>query len=236
MEGIGRAAFGAGRMVLVAVRESLYPRRCAGCGRRGVWVCAACDAAVPRFAPPWCGRCGAPTGTVACRCPELPSSLDAVRSAGPYAGWLRSAILAFKYEGETDRAAHLGGLLLPAVADLWPADALVPVPLHPRRLRERGYNQATLLARTVGADHVPSIREALVRTRATDQQARLGAEERWENVRDAFAIGEGVDVRGLRILLVDDVLTTGATLGACAEALATAGAAKVVAVTLARES
>ena len=236
MERFGRAVRGAGRTTLVAAREALYPRRCAGCGRRGAWVCAACETTTPTFAPPWCGGCGAPFGRAACRCHDLPPSLAAVRSAAAYDGWLRRAIIAFKYEGEPDRADHLGGLLRPVVADLHPVDVLVPVPLHPRRLRERGYNQATLLARTVGAGLSLPVREALDRTRATDQQARLGAADRWANVRGAFAAGGEVDVTGLRVALVDDVLTTGATLGACADVLAAAGAARVVAVTLARES
>lgn len=223
------------QMMTGAARDVLYPRRCAGCGRRGMWVCGACAPTSPPFAPPWCARCGAPTDRATCRCNELVATLDRVRSAGSYDGWLRSAVIAFKYEGETDRAEHLGDLMLATIADLLPADALVPVPLHPRRLRERGYNQAVLLAGHAGKALGVPVRALLERTRATDQQARLGANDRWTNVRGAFAVRENVDVQSMRIVLIDDVLTTGATLSACAEAFVAAGAVSVSAATLARE-
>jgi ComF family protein len=227
---------GAGKRLAAALVDALYPRRCAGCGRRGDWVCAACEPSLPRFAPPWCPRCGAPPGLAHCRCDELPAVLGVVRSAAPYDGWLRRAIIAFKYDGESGRAEHLGALLEPAAAAVLPADALVPVPLHPRRSRERGFNQSTLLARRAGAALGVPVVEALLRTRLTHQQARLGAVERWANVAGAFAVAPGRDVRGMRLVLIDDVLTTGATLGACAEALIAGGAGAVAAVTLAREA
>ena len=215
--------------------ETVFPRRCAGCRRRGTWLCDACDAALPRFRPPWCARCGAPRGLVPCRCEHLPASLSAVRSAGPYDGWLREAIQSFKYHGETARAGHLSELLVPLVVDLEPFDYLCPVPLHPRRERRRGYNHARLLAEGVARTHGLRVQEVAIRVRETDQQARLGASARQANVQGAFAVAPGASVRGASIVLVDDVLTTGATLGSCAAALLTAGAARVAAVTLARE-
>lgn len=217
--------------------ETVYPRRCAGCGRRGRWVCDRCAARLTVFQPPWCPRCGAPEGqpNTRCRCGQLPESLDRVRSTTLYAGWLRQAIIAFKYEGERARADHLGACLVDAVAALLPADALVPVPLHQRRLRERGYNQAALLAHRVSAVVGVPVTEALIRTRPTPQQVGLDAARRQANVRGAFAAAPGAEVDGLRFILIDDVLTTGATLGACAEVLRVAGAASVAAATLARE-
>ena len=215
--------------------ETVYPRRCAGCGRRGAWLCAACDAALPRLSPPWCPRCGASPGVAACRCAHLPDGVSSFRSVAPYAGWLREAIIAFKYDLEWDRAGHLAALLVPAIVDLPTIDALVPVPLHARRLRWRGFNQSALLADGLGRRAGIPVRHWLERTRETDQQARLGADERWANVSGAFAVGAGANPSGLHLLIVDDVLTTGATLSACAAALLTSGAAAVSAVTLARE-
>lgn len=165
--------------------------------------------------------------------------MDAARAAGPYAGWLRAAIQAFKFEDESDRAGHLAGLLAAAVADAGPFDLAVPVPLHPSRLRERGYNQSALLAagvaRAVGADAA----DALVRIRATSQQAKLDAAARRANVAGAFAVAPGLApdaLVGRTVLLIDDVATTGSTAGACAAVLVAAGAARVVLGTLARDA
>jgi ComF family protein len=218
-----------------AAIETVYPRRCAGCGRRGRWVCDECDAALRRFAPPWCARCGAPPTLIACRCADLPAALTVVRSAASDDGWLKVAIRSFKYGGESARAEHLGALLVPLLGDLPPFDALVPVPLHPRRERRRGYNQARLLAQAAGGQSIP-VENVLLRIRPTDQQVGLDAETRRTNVRGAFAVRAGASVRGRRFVLVDDVLTTGSTLGNCADTLVAGGAAWVGAVTLARES
>ncbi|MEA2597985.1 MAG: hypothetical protein QOF01_4454 [Thermomicrobiales bacterium] len=219
-----------------AIVETLYPRRCAGCGRRGEWVCRDCDAALGRFARPWCERCGAPPAQAACRCEDLPAGLAVVRSAATDDGWLRAAIRSFKYAGESARAVHLAGMLLPVLGDLPPFDALVPVPLHTKRERRRGYNQARLLANVAGRAATIPVGEMLVRSRPTDQQVGLDAEARRANVRGAFAIREGETVAGGRFVLVDDVLTTGSTLGNCADTLVAGGATWVGAVTLARES
>jgi ComF family protein len=111
----------------------------------------------------------------------------------------------------------------------------VPVPLHARRERRRGYNQARLLARVAGRSAGIPIEEVLIRTRSTDQQVGLDADARRRNVRGAFAVRDGADISGRRFVLVDDVLTTGSTLGNCAETLVSGGAVWVGAVTLARE-
>jgi ComF family protein len=215
--------------------DLIYPKRCAGCARRGTWLCDDCDEDLPRFSSPWCDRCGVPGTYSRCKCSSTPDNLEQLRSVGPFDGWLRGAIVQFKYHGEWARAAHLGGSLTTAVARLHHVDALIPVPLHPARLRQRGFNQSLLLAQHAGEQLGVDIKEALVRTRRTNAQVGLGAEARMTNVAGAFAVHPSIPVAGLSIALIDDVVTTGSTLSACAEALISAGAASVKAASLARE-
>jgi ComF family protein len=158
-----------------------------------------------------------------------------VRSFGPFDGWLREAILQFKYDAEWARAEHLGPLLASSVADLPDVDVLVPVPLHAGRLRQRGFNQSLLLAKQISAAMNLPVEEQIVRTRRTQAQARLRGADRAANVADAFAVPFADRVNGRAVVLIDDVVTTGSTLAACAAAARTAGAVSVSAVTLARE-
>lgn len=221
-----------------AVREVVYPRRCAGCGARGAWVCDSCLRDLELFAPPWCAGCGMPRRLGICRCADLPPGVAAARAVGPFAGWLRKAIIALKYEDEPDRAGHLGHLLAGAVADLAPAALLAPVPLHQSRSKQRGYNQSALLAAAASARLGWPTGEPLERTRATGQQARLDAAGRRTNVAGAFGLAPGWDaarLTGQTVVLVDDVMTTGSTIGACAAVLSAAGAAQVFVATVARD-
>lgn len=216
--------------------ETVYPRRCAGCGRRGAWVCDDCRRNLPLFGPPWCDGCGVPPALGRCRCGSLPPGVDGARSVGPFGGWLRDAILDFKYRDERARAEHLGDELATVVARLPAVDALVPVPLHPGRERRRGYNQAALLAKRVAAVTGTPTVEALTRVRAAPRQVGSGASQRHANVEGAFALHPSAPaVAGRTLVVVDDVLTTGATVGACAEVLRAAGAAEIWVATLARE-
>jgi ComF family protein len=158
-----------------------------------------------------------------------------VRSVGPFDGWLRGAVVQFKYHGEWARAAHLSEPLAAAVAHLEPADVLIPVPLHAAKLRQRGFNQSLLLAQDVRGLLGIEVTEALIRTRRTDAQVNLGSRQRSRNVAGAFAVQPRFPVAGLSIVLIDDVITTGSTLSACADALINAGATSVKAASLARE-
>jgi competence protein ComFC len=214
--------------------DLVYPKRCAGCGARGSWLCARCDAEPLRFAPPWCPRCGVPAPQFSCACDTMPENLDRVRSVGPYSGWLRRAIIDFKYHGEWARAKPLGEWLAGVAADL-PGDTLVPVPLHPSRLRQRGFNQSLLLAERAAVPMSAPVLDALARLRRTQAQAQLPAAQRAANVRGAFALKPGTHIEGKSVILVDDVMTTGATLTSCASALLEGGASAVMVATLARE-
>jgi ComF family protein len=215
--------------------DLVYPKRCAGCNRRGTWLCHNCDTALTLFRAPWCDRCGVPGTYMRCKCLSTPKNLHQVRSVGPFDGWLRGAVVQFKYHGEWARTAHLGALLAESVALLQPVDVLIPVPLHSARIRERGFNQSLLLAQYAGKVLGVEVKEALFRTRRTEAQVGLGAEQRKANVAGAFAVQPNIAVAGLSVALVDDVITTGSTLSACAEALIAAGAASIKAVSLARE-
>ena len=157
-------------------------------------------------------------------------------AAGDYAGPLRQIIHAFKYDNRRSLARPLADLMRASGHDVLDgADCIVPVPLHPWRRMRRGFNQAADLALALG----PPVRPILWRVRATTPQAHLSAAERQRNVRRAFRVsplvqaGRRSDIRGQVVVLVDDVRTTGATLHACAEALAVAGATEVRALTVA---
>jgi ComF family protein len=171
-------------------------------------------------------------------CRRRPPGFDYARAAARYDGVVREALHAFKFRGRWALAAPLGDLLVEAVAGRLPEgvpDLLLPVPLHPRRERERGFNQASLLARRVGRSLGCPVREAvLTRVVVTRFQTELDAAARRANVRNAFEVRRPDVVAGRHVVLVDDVLTTGATLSECAGRLRAAGASRVGALTVAR--
>lgn len=195
--------------------DLLFPRHCVNCERVGSFLCARCL----RTITPAPQR-------------EL-SGLDGVRAAVNYSGAARSAIHAFKYDGHKDLATLLGEWLVCALDPTWQIDVVTAVPLHPTRECERGYNQAALLAACVATRRGwLFVGEAVSRVRETQSQVSLNAAQRQINVADAFAAQSG-HVSGKSVLLVDDVLTTGATLIACASALYEAGAVRVFGATAA---
>jgi competence protein ComFC len=226
------------RKVGRALLDLVYPPFCVGCGQVGSVYCLACrDAAVP-IRPPLCIRCGRPQETwcICQRCIVDPLPVDGVRSVAIFEGALRGAIHQFKYGYVRDLAEPLSEMLISYLQETpISADWIVPVPLHPRRLKQRGYNQAALLAHRLGsALGIPVHIDCLRRNRYTVAQTRLSAQERSRNVQGAFSCG-GSGLRDKVVLLVDDVFTTGATLGACSHALRVEGGAKSVwALTVAR--
>jgi ComF family protein len=200
-------------------------------------VCSACWAAVRPIPAPFCPVCGDPVRSWRApldRCADCRVQRPHVssgRTAGPYEGALRSILQAFKYDRRRSLAAPLRQLMRErGAAVLAGADCVVPVPLHWRRRWRRGFNQALELSRDLG----PPVVRALRRHRNTRTQTDLPAAARHRNVRDAFAVRGAVSIAGLRVVLVDDVSTTGATLEACARSLIAAGAAEVRTLTAAR--
>ena len=165
------------------------------------------------------------------------TQFDRARSFGRYDGALRDLIHLFKYVGVRTLAPRFGDWLARVLAenpDFASSDRILPVPLHPERERDRGYNQAALLARALARRTGISLDErSFARVKATAPQAGLTAHQRRENVRAAFVV-RGDSFSKLRVILVDDVLTTGATVNACAHALRRAGAAEIRVLTLAR--
>jgi ComF family protein len=216
----------------------LFPPRCAVCQSSPGWLCETCLQEIEFIRPPFCPLCGQPTRTsrLCPSCERTPPRVDGIRAVGYLEGTLQTAIHRFKYSNVRPLAAPLGKLAGEYLTGSGiPADVVHPVPLHSRRLRERGYNQAALLAKEIGASvGLPMIGGVLLRTKSTVPQVGLNAAQRRENVQDAFQCADR-SLTGRRVLLVDDVCTTGATLDACSDALREGGAKLVWGLVLARE-
>lgn len=229
--------------MLHSLLDIILPRVCLLCGHGALTdgLCAACAAALleKRICTPMCVVCGMPFPESsgpdrACgECLKKTPLFKAARSALACEGAVLDAVHRFKYAGEVNLARPLGNFASLASPGFVP-HVIVPVPLHPRRLKERGFNQSLLLAREVSRSiSAPVDYSGLRRTRHTEQQASLTAVQRRENVAGAFSVKEPGAFKDRLVLLVDDVYTTGATIRECASALRKDGA-EVVALTLAR--
>ena len=225
----------------------LYPATCTICRkqvRTGEYLCDSCEAKILRIRPPFCETCSEPfQGSIdtvfsCANCAHRKIYFAAAVAAYRGRGIVRDVIHQFKYNRQI-HLRHLVARWLRAALDddrlrSRQFDIMVPVPLHPARQRERGFNQASLLAELLSAQiSIPS-RAILKRVRYTTTQTALARSERMENLHNAFRLRKNADVRGLRVLLIDDVLTTGSTLSECARVLKRAGATSVHAATAAR--
>lgn len=247
---LGRAAAGAANRLL----DALLPPRCLGCGEavdRQGGLCAGCWTRLTFIAPPFCACCGLPfeyeaqEGALCGACVAAPPPFARARAVLVYDDGSRPLVLGFKH-GDRIHAARAYGVWLARAGRelLEDADRLVPVPLHRGRLFRRRYNQAALLAQALSRHSgVPTVPDLLERRRATPTQGGLDRQGRERNVKGAFRLRPGLSGQGLagqklidgqRLVLVDDVLTTGATLAECTRVLLRAGAARVDVLTLAR--
>ncbi len=237
---------GIGRVARAAL-DMLLPPRCLACGEAVAETGALCGGCWPKLtflAPPMCACCGYPfeydsgAGALCGDCLRETPPYDRARSVLRYDEHSRELVIAFKHRDRLDAAPAYGKWLARAGAELLPhADLIVPVPLHRLRLIARRYNQSVELVHALGRETgVPTAPDMLVRTRATPSQGRLSPSERERNVRGAFAVrrDRGDRLIGRRVVLVDDVLTTGATAKACTRTLIRGGARSVDVLTLAR--
>ena len=233
--------------LLEAAVSLLYPPVCTICRRSiraGEYLCDQCESKAVRIVAPFCQKCSEPfEGSIAdaftcANCAHRTIYFDAAVAAYRGRGIVRQIIHEFKYNRQI-HLRHLVSRWLHAAMDDERLrgrrfDVIVPVPLHPTRQRERGFNQASLLAELLSAQSSIPAKPVLERTRYTTTQTALDRAERMENLHNAFRLRKNADVRGLRVLLIDDVLTTGSTLSECARVLKRAGAISVHAATAAR--
>lgn len=208
----------------------LLPQSCVLCGNGSGRhpLCAACNADLPKSTPPCCPVCALPTpqSEICGACLQHPPAFDATVAAFSYAFPADALLRAFKYREQLQIAILVADNLVPMLATRPHPDLVIPMPLHPQRLRERGFNQAVEIARHVGyALNIPLAPNAALRIRHTDPQARLPLDKRKKNIRGAFAATQ--DLSGKKVAIVDDVMTSGASLDELAKTLKAAGAVSV---------
>lgn len=221
--------------------DILFPPCCAGCGKWGERYCQACFINTRTIGPNICQSCGEPlkqkNGSICERCKSSEIYFTAVRSWALFEDPLKRAIHNLKYQ----RNIGLGEVLAVPLAKFlinfdWRLDLITAVPLDQERYKERGFNQSVFLARPLGwISNIPFCERAVMRVRNTKSQVGLSREERGENMDGAFR-GNTDIVKGKSVLVIDDVITTGATLNACSKALIESGADHVFGLTLARSA
>lgn len=210
--------------------DLIFPKRCVGCGKLGFYLCRDCFSKIDFIEKPVCSVCGrqAIGGVTHPGC-KSKYGLDGLVVACRYKDVVKIAIVKVKYKWVYDIEKVFVDLL---VERLWKFDLpedliLVPVPLHSKRKRWRGFNQSEILAKSLAERFGVHFSDSLVRTRETATQVGLKRDERRKNVKDAFSLKNSADVRGKNILLVDDVFTSGATMNDCCRVLKRAGAKSV---------
>lgn len=240
------------RSAVDALVSLLFPAPCRLCGdvlttAGFIPICEECLASLTPLTGSCCDLCGRPFASefatdaaspLCFACRRGVYAFDRARSYGSYTDEMARAISLLKYEQVLSLGKWFAARLrekVEAAPEIFKSDVVVPVPLHPARRRERGYNQAELIARPLARQlRLPLRAYLLVRTKPRPPRLLLSRRERWESVRGAYAMRKGAKVDNLRVLLIDDVCTTGATLDSCARALKRAGAKSVTGLTVAR--
>lgn len=229
-----------------AIQDLLFPPTCLGCTRRldssrPPLFCADCQKQLRFIVSPRCPCCGIPFAVGADHhcgdCLQQQYAFDCARSLLLYQPPVADLILGLKFAGQLNGLTTLAQLAANAAClhELTEPELIVPVPLHPSRLRTRGFNQASLIARTCLPQWAGCIRvDALTRGRLTTPQSQLSGRQRRSNLQGVFTLSKGIEVQGKCILVVDDVFTTGSTVNECAKVLRRAGAARIEVFTLAR--
>jgi ComF family protein len=231
-------------LFLNGLSDLIFPFSCEICHKKlevssgRQYLCAECIGKIKLIREEICSCCGKESAISPCRsCKEKKQIFQKARSAGIYEGVLKECIHLFKYNRKTYLARPLGKLLIDLIyceQDLSKAELLVPVPLDKRKYRERGFNQAQLLAATISKKTGIPISRGLYRIGNAPSQTQLSCQERIKNVEGLFKVAGNNGIMGKSILLVDDVFTTGATANECARTLLRAGAQKVNVLTVAR--
>ena len=224
------------------VLDLIYPPHCLVCkGPGNDYLCAECVEKIDIIQPPCCRKCGVPcdpTVYICAECREREYYFEFARSVGIYENELRDAIHALKFACQELMARPLGELMARCYATSGlpgKVDVAVPIPIHRSRLVERGFNQSAEIARVLCKRiSLPLQTGALVKTRKTRDQVNLPEDQRFTNLEGAFAVPDPHPIAGKRVLIIDDVLTTGATANEAAKTLRSAGASAVYAYTLAR--
>jgi len=237
--------------IINALLDIIYPKTCLACKRnlKGIpavdnLVCLECWGKIKRNLPPFCYSCGRHLGNsypakhICGRCVKMPLRFDRAFSPCVYEGIIKDLIHEFKYKGKDYLGSTLGRLMIDFIKEydlpMQYIDAIIPVPLHQTRLREREFNQAEILSDYIAKEfHKEVLGRSLIRHRPTRTQTELENEERFLNVKGSFSLKDSGAVRGKNILLVDDVLTTAATSSEAASVLKSAGAHIVFVLTLA---
>jgi len=229
--------------------DLFYPPRCLSCNDllisgEDCSFCRECWSRISFLSPPLCRICGAPlpagenSPNTCSRCTESPPPFQVCLSVGRYESVLLEAVHALKYRGEIPAGIALGKILSSCVGEHFPVhdyDRVIPVPLHVKRLRKRGFNQSLILARALALDFSLTLDfQSLRRQRHTDPQIGLGRKQREKNVREAFVCTRCNEIENSKILLIDDVYTTGSTVRECARVLMEGGAQLVAVATVAR--
>lgn len=216
----------------------VFPKKCLSCGVEGAWVCSDCFSKIEKIKTSACPFCNRLTDNFRfCQKCRRKTYLSGIISAAKYQKPLDKIIFSFKYDFVRDVSAFLSSLLINQLKGVLPhkAPIIIPVPLHKKRKAWRGFNQAEILAKSIGQEfNLPVVENQLIRVKNTTPQIKLSKHERWENIKDAF-LWQGRDLNREVVLLVDDVCTTSSTLNECAKVLKKAGARQVWGIVLAKE-